>query len=129
MYLIIVWFIIFKFGGKMDELVKKIAPFNFVTLKNGLLSVCLDTASYKKEIFAERYQDGIMGSGYDWDRIANFVVRKYGIRQKGYIYFDSEADMFCALSNHFEVLKEFVLKLKEVCDNDEKLRKIIVELW
>ena len=100
-------------------------PFYTLRLENGMLSACLDTSSYKKEVFARRNSEGIMGSGYDWEKAASVMRQELGLEQFGDVYFDSEADFFCAYSNNTENLMEFISKLKELCENDAQLEDLI----
>jgi len=117
-------------SSSMNELNKKndtvnfeenIFPFNIMKLENGMLSVCLDTSSYKKEMFAKRNNEGIMGSGYDWEKAVSALRQKLGLDLCGDVYFDSEADLFCAYSNNNEKFMEFVLNLKQICENNKEL--------
>lgn len=49
-------------AGNFEE---SIFPLHIMKLENGMMSVFLDTSSYKKELFIKRTEEGIMGSGYD----------------------------------------------------------------
>lgn len=106
----------------------QIGPFVMMKLANGMFSVCLDTMTYKKGIFSLRNDDGIMGSGYDWNKVAGTLLRKLGICKTEYIYFLSEADLFCAYSKHPELLKEFVNKMYEMCEDDMQLKRVIMSI-
>lgn len=106
----------------------QIGPFWVMKLKNGMHSVCLDTMSYKKETFSLRNDDGIMGSGYDWDKVAGTLLRELEICKLSNIYFSSEADLFCAYSKNPEVLKEFVTKIWEMCENNMELKRVIMSI-
>ena len=90
-----------------------------------MMSVFLDTLLYKKELFMKRTDDGIMGSGYDWEKVASILRQEAGADFAGEIYFDSESDLFCAYTDNRELLMKFVLKLKEACENNEKLEAVI----
>lgn len=90
-----------------------------------MMSVFLDTLLYKKELFMKRTDDGIMGSGYDWEKVASILRQEAGADFAGEIYFDSESDLFCAYADNSELLMRFVSKLKEACENNEKFDAVI----
>lgn len=100
-------------------------PFHIMELESGMLSVCLDTSLYKKEMFAKRNAEGITGSGYDWEKVTGVLRQESGADSSGDIYFDSEADLFCAYSDDHEMLMKFVSKLKEACEMNEKFDSAI----
>lgn len=106
----------------------QLGPFFMMRLKNGMFSVCLDTMSYKQEMFSLRNDDGIMGSGYDWDKVAGTLLRELGICKTDNIYFSSEADLFCAYSKNPEILKELVMKIWETCENNAELKRVIMSI-
>lgn len=95
-----------------------ILPFHMMKIESGMMSVSLDTSLYKKELFMKRMDEGIMGSGYDWEKVASILRQEADL--DGEIYFDSESDLFCAYTDNRELLMKFVLKLKEACENNEK---------
>lgn len=100
---------------------ERILPFHIMKLESGMMSVSLDTSLYKKELFMKRMDEGIMGSGYDWEKVAGILRQESGSDLDGEIYFDSESDLFCAYSGNSELLMKLVLKLKEICEMNEKL--------
>lgn len=102
-----------------------IFPFHTMKLESGMMSVFLDTLLYKKELFMKRTDDGIMGSGYDWEKVASILRQEAGADFAGEIYFDSESDLFCAYADNSELLMRFVSKLKEACENNEKFDAVI----
>ena len=102
-----------------------IFPFHTIKLESGMMSVFLDTSLYKKELFMKRTDEGIMGSGYDWEKVASILRQESKEDLAGEIYFDSESDLFCAYTDNSELLMRFVLKLKKACDNNEKLDAVI----
>lgn len=104
---------------------KDIFPFHLMKLENGMLSVCLDTSSYQKELFAKRNNEGIMGSGYDWEKAVSILRQELMPDWPDDVYFDSEADLFCAYSNSTEKFMEFVSKLKTECEDAAKLAAAI----
>lgn len=104
---------------------ERILPFHIMKLESGMMSVSLDTSLYKKELFMKRMDEGIMGSGYDWEKVASILRQEVGADLAGEIYFDSESDLFCAYTDNSELLMKFVLKLKEACENNEKLDAVI----
>ena len=92
-------------------------------LESGMMYVFLDTSLYKKELFMKRMDEGIMGSGYDWEKVASILRQEADL--DGEIYFDSESDLFCAYADNSSLLMKFLLKLKEACENNEKLDTVI----
>ncbi len=100
-----------------------ILPFHMMKIESGMMSLSLDTSLYKKELFMKRMDEGIMGSGYDWEKVASILRQEADL--DGEIYFDSESDLFCAYTDNRELLMKFVLKLKEACENNEKLEAVI----
>lgn len=115
---------VLDFSGRPD-LGRKDSHFNIMQLENGMLSVSLDTSSYKKEVFARRMNEGIMGSGYDWEKAASVLRQDLGPDWFCDVYFDSEADLFCAYSDNAEKFMEFVSKLKELCEDDARFGEVI----
>lgn len=94
-------------------------------LVSGMMSVFLDTSFYKKELFIKRTDEGIMGSGYDWEKVASILLQELGSDLTGKIYFDSEADLFCAYADNNELLMKFASHFKQICENNEKLESVI----
>ena len=94
-------------------------------LESGMMYVFLDTSLYKKELFMKRMEEGIMGSGYDWEKVASILRQEARADFAGEIYFDSESDLFCAYADNSSLLMKFLLKLKEACENNEKLDTVI----
>lgn len=111
-----------------DNFEEDLSPFYIMKLENGMLSACLDTSTYKKEVFAKRNNEGIMGSGYDWEKAASILRHELGLDLFGEVYFDSEADLFCVYSNDTEKFMEFISKLKALCENDMKLEAVISKI-
>lgn len=111
-----------------DQIEYQIEPFRIMKLNNGMFSACLDTMSYKKEIFSLRSGEGIMGSGYDWNKVAGTLLREYGICKSDSIFFSSEADLFCVYSKNLEILQELVTKMKKMCENETELKRIVMEM-
>ena len=108
-----------------DDFEENSYPFYIMKLESGMLSVCLDTMLYKKELFTKRNDEGIMGSGYDWEKVVSVLLQELEPDLSGYVYFDSEADLFCSYSDNHEMFMKFVSKLKAVCETNERLEDAI----
>jgi len=73
---------------------------------------------YKKELFLTRRNDGFTGSGYDWESLAQTLIKEMAPDLQEVILFDSEHGMFCAYSDNADELRCFVILFKETCEND-----------
>lgn len=90
---------------------------------NDDFGVVLYTADeYKKEIFADF---GSEGNGYDWEALAQAFIKREMPEAEGKIGFDPEADTFLAYSRDEETLRSFVTRFKDLCEDDEKMAKIL----
>ena len=102
---------------------KLIAPFFWVEHENSV-SVCLDVAEYKSEIFQARADEGFEGNGYNWGSLAKVFLEEQKPELVGIIKFDPEAGMFCAYSSDVEALKTFIIAFKEACENETLIRDL-----
>ncbi|PJI26554.1 immunity 51 family protein [Prevotella intermedia] len=94
-----------------------IAPFFGVDHKD-MFSVCLNTGEYKHELFETREEEGFEGNGYDWCSLVKVFLKEYMPELKEDIQHDPEAGMYCAYSSDADVLRAFIIKFREVCDNE-----------
>ncbi len=109
---------------------EELKPFYLVELEEGKFSICLKTANYKNDSFLKRKEDGINGNGYDWEKIC-ILMLNYQFSSDfeiPFIEFDSEADMFCAISEDKDFLIDFFKKVKRISESDTKLEKLIMEI-
>ena len=101
-----------------------ISPF-FITDEYGY-SLCLDTGSdFCRDVFTSRADEGFEGSGYDWDALAAQFLNECMPYLIQYIIFDSEAGMFCAMSEDREVLEDLAKGLLELCVDKDRLADIL----
>ena len=106
---------------KLEEIAKKIYPFNFFEPEDeyeDTCSVTLYAGNYKPEIFEPRLEDGFEGGGYDWESLAIVFLKEKCPELKEKIEFDSEASMFCAYSTDKTALEQFALAFKAACEDD-----------
>jgi hypothetical protein len=106
---------------------KAIAPFFWVKHKDQF-SVCLSTGEYKQELFETREEEGFEGSGYDWWALAKAFLKEYMPELKATIHHDPEADMYCAYSTEPDALRTFILKFREICDNDSLIKDLFLSV-
>lgn len=97
-----------------------IAPFFWVNHKD-MFSVCLNAEEYKHELFETREEEGFEGNGYDWCSLVKVFLKEYMPEFKDNIHHDPEADMYCAYSSNADVLKAFIIKFREICNNEALL--------
>lgn len=102
---------------------KLIAPFFWVDHENNF-SVCLNVGEYKAKLFQNREEEGFEGNGYDWTSIAKVFLEEEMPELQGVIKFDPEAGMFCAYSSNEEYLKNFAIKFKDACENDQLIQDL-----
>jgi len=101
------------------EINDRIAPFSWIKNEDGSSSVTLYASEmYKKELFQTRRNDGFTGSGYDWESLAQTLIKEMAPDLQDVILFDSEHGMFCAYSDNADDLQRFAILLKETCEND-----------
>ncbi|MBQ5316587.1 MAG: hypothetical protein J6I96_03430 [Oscillospiraceae bacterium] len=100
-----------------------ISPF-FITDEYGY-SLCLDTGEgFCREIFAAREHEGFEGSGYDWDALVAQYLNECMPYLIQYVIFDSEAGMFCAMSEDREVLEDLAKGLIELSQDKDRMADI-----
>ncbi len=105
------------------EFENEIAPFFWVEQKSGA-SVCLNAGGYLQDIFDARADEGFIGSGYDWERLAQVFLDERLPKQQGKIGFDPEADMFCAYSGDAEALADFIRHFKKACEDQALISEL-----
>lgn len=47
---------------------------------------------------------------------------------KATIHHDPEADMYCAYSTEPDALRTFILKFREICDNDSLIKDLFLSV-
>ena len=103
----------------------QIAPFSWIEHDDGSASVTMYTShKYKKKLFKSRKKEGAIGSGYDWESLAQAFIQELTPDLHQAICFDSEHLMFCAYSSDINALRRFVLMFKETCENDNLIANI-----
>lgn len=122
----------------IDELNKKISPFDISEYSKGKYVLALRFSFFKDEYkdFCQkpfrRYavengkpitDDYGFYSGYDWDRIMTVCFRNDPNFNE--IELDSEGGCFFCDSDNYDVLSEFALKLRELCDNEDEMFKCV----
>lgn len=75
-------------------------------------------------IFAERGDEGWAGNGYDWTSIARVLVSERFPQYTEKLDFDPEAGMFF-MSGPREILEEIAVELKQVYDDEQRLRDLL----
>ncbi|GHU65724.1 hypothetical protein AGMMS49983_13940 [Clostridia bacterium] len=91
---------------------KKIAPFRLVDL-DGVWSICLDAGDYKQDMMKQK---GLLGNGYDWEKIAQSFIEANMPEIFEALSFDSEAGMFSVQSKNKAHLKRFAEVFKAACE-------------
>ena len=98
-------------------------PFSIRNDDNGEYTVSLNAEDeYKTDEFED---NELLGNGYDWERLAKEFIRTEMPEAEDEIKFDPEADKFFAYSENEEMLRRFVMALKNACEDDEKLESLI----
>ncbi|WP_418854986.1 Imm51 family immunity protein [Prevotella sp.] len=98
-------------------------PFSFLTNDRGEYVVALYAdVECKQDVFEDQE---LPGNGYDWEKIAKEYISRELPEADEQIGFDSEADMFYAYSEDENVLKQFIMGLKETCEDDDKLASLV----
>lgn len=105
----------------------KIAPFFWVNHEDQF-SVCLSTGEYKQELFETREEEGFEGNGYDWCALAKAFLKEYMPELKPTIHHDPEAGMYCAYATDADALRDFILKFREICDNDSLIKDLFLRV-
>jgi len=85
-------------------------------------SYSLLLTNLKWDFFEEK---NYLGNGHDWTRIIKKMTIESDVELMKTLEFDSEADMFCVVSNKLESLVKIVDIVVEFFDDDEKLREVI----
>lgn len=106
----------------MDKKLKEtIAPFQWIS-DSGKYVLNLQVSAYKSEYFTRH---GMLGNGYDWEKLAVLHIGEKMPESKKKISFDCEADMFSASSGSKKILKEFALSFHEICEDRIALEKML----
>lgn len=117
-------------------------PFVLMDFGNGQFSLglflCNDSGPYKdycQEAFnqyaisvgEEVKEEGFYthGSGYEWESVFKKVFEQEQVLDE--IEFDSEGGGFYCYSNKLEILEDLGRRFKEMCDNKEKFKQLVVE--
>ena len=112
-------------GGAPVSFEDQIAPFSWIDHEDGSASVTLYSSDkYKKKLFRTRRREGFVGSGYDWESLAQTFLHEKAPELQQTIEFDPEHLMFCAYSSDLDALRRFVLLFKETCENKELIAAI-----
>ena len=107
------------------EFIDKITPFIWIEHDDGTSSITLYAdQGYKKELFQTRRSEGFTGSGYDWESLAQVLIREIAPDLSEAILFDPERGMFCAYSHNTDELRRFAILLKETCENNALIADI-----
>ena len=108
------------------DFIEQIEPFSWIDFNDGQVSVTLYTSlKYKQKLFKTRKKEGFVGSGYDWESLAQVFIQEKMPELQEAIRFDPEHLMFCAYSSDVDALKRFIILFKEACEND----KLIADLF
>jgi len=108
-----------------EEFKKKIYPFGWGDFYDDkeMVSLLL-SAGYKDEIF-EASGTGIEAGGYGWEGLAQVFLKEKMPELVEDIKFDSEGSMFCAYSKNAEVLKNFAIEFRAMCDDEEMMLDLL----
>ena len=98
-------------------------PFCWREKENGeYAAVLYAEEEYQTDIFEEKE---LLGNGYTWEALAKEFI-KYEIPEADEVVeFDPEADMFYAYSKNRDMLYRFMTELKTLCEDDDRLRKLL----
>ncbi|GGG88965.1 hypothetical protein GCM10007415_23820 [Parapedobacter pyrenivorans] len=107
----------------MGDFKENIKPFFWVENISST-SVCLNTGSFKPEIFETRADEGFEGNGYDWTSLAKVFLDERYADLTDKVKFDPEAAMFCAYSSDPDALKTFIIAFKEACENETLIQDV-----
>lgn len=110
---------------KKNDINIKISPFFLVEHGNNLVSLCLCTGIYKKDLFETRINGGIDGNGYVWDSLAKIFLQKMMPELLDKVKFDLESSMFCAFSENKNAILEFAITFHKMCEDESLMRELI----
>ena len=68
------------------------------------------------------------GNGYDWCALAKAFLKEYMPELKATIHHDPEAGMYCAYATDADALRDFILKFREICDNDSLIKDLFLRV-
>ena len=103
----------------------QIAPFSYLVHEDGIASVTMYTDhGYKKNLFETRGKEGFVGSGYDWESLAQVFIQEKARDLLEKLDFDSEHLCFVVYSYDKDALRRFVLLFKEACEDDNLIADI-----
>lgn len=105
------------------KLRNQINPFTIIQNENSS-SLTLEINDYKNEIFLKRADEGFEGNGYDWTSLSQVFLNEKMPELKDEIEFDSEAGMFCAYSVKKEVIEQFAIGFKSMCEDEDLMRDL-----
>jgi len=98
-------------------------PFCWREKENGEYAVVLYAEEeYKTDIFEEKE---LLGNGYTWEALAKEFIKEEIPEADEVVEFDPEADMFYAYSKNRDMLYRFMTELKTLCEDDDRLRKLL----
>lgn len=97
-------------------------PFTFSKTDN-VYSLLLSN-NMKWNIFEKA---GFMGSGHDWNRLIEALIREQSPEILSYLNFDSEADMFCVYSENLESLQTISKLVEKFYDDDKLMEEAVVK--
>jgi hypothetical protein len=116
-----------KIQAQLTTFQKEIRPFEWIK-RGSDSSLILHVGDYKKGVFETRKNDGFNGNGYDWEALAGAYIAQELPEYKKRIHFDSESGMFCAYSRNATYLKEFAVKFKKMCEDEQQFTEILSNL-
>lgn len=106
-----------------EEFTRKIEPFIW-SENDEAASVRLTAGDYLQDVFYTRLDDGVVGSGYDWTRLALRFLEEQCPHLLDAVEFDPDDDVFYAYSKSQNALREFVEGFKDACED----RTLILDL-
>jgi Immunity protein 51 len=96
-------------------------PCNFLEHEGGGKSLFFSDFGFSSEVLEDK---GGQGGGHSWESIVKAVIEIRGIKLQD-LEFDSEGDMFCALSRSTESLSQVAAIVRELFSSSELMTNAI----
>jgi hypothetical protein len=105
----------------MSEAATDFAPCRLLEHDDGRFSLLF----FNFEVSDQFERSGRLGNGYAWQSALEYLVQQSAPQLVGKISYDSEADMFVAISPDYAALKQLVALIRRAIDNPAILAEAI----
>ncbi|MBR1737283.1 MAG: hypothetical protein IJ736_09750 [Firmicutes bacterium] len=104
---------------------KEFEPFAYYKDDGKYCVTLISDGEYRQNLFDEFKDDGWLGSGDDWEHLAEIYIHENMKEDLKEIKFDSEAGMFAAYFKRARTAKKFLKGFKKACEDDEIMRSML----